>query len=72
MMALPRQTKNQGRLQTISGSVPRILQKEIGCRFANRCPYALERCASERPDEISVSETHKYRCFLTEFLTDKG
>ena len=66
MKALPRRTKHEGRLQTIDGNVPRILDKKPGCRFANRCPYAMERCASETPPEIYVSEEHKCRCFLME------
>ena len=66
MKALPRKTKHEGRLQTIDGNVPRILDKKPGCRFANRCPYAMERCQNETPPEIYVSEEHKCRCFLME------
>ena len=67
MQALPRKTKKEGRLQTIEGAVPRILEKKPECRFANRCPYATERCSREEPATIRTSETHAYRCFL-----DKG
>ena len=67
MQALPRKTKKEGRLQTIEGSVPRILEKKPECRFANRCPYATPRCSREAPAEVKISETHAYRCFL-----DKG
>lgn len=66
MKALPRKTKKEGRLQTIDGSVPRIVNKKPECRFANRCPYAVEKCFNETPKQIAVSKTHKYRCFLTE------
>lgn len=64
MKALPRRTKREGRLETIDGSVPRILDKKPGCRFANRCPYAEERCRERTPEETMVSETHRCRCFL--------
>ena len=64
MKALPRKTKREGRLETIGGSVPRILDKKPGCRFANRCPYAEERCRSQTPGETAVSRTHRCRCFL--------
>lgn len=64
MKALPRKTKREGRLETIDGSVPRILDKKPGCRFANRCPYAQELCRSRTPGETTVSETHRCRCFL--------
>lgn len=64
MKALPRKTKKEGRLETIDGSVPRILDKKPGCRFANRCPGATERCRNQTPVETAVSETHRCRCFL--------
>ena len=66
MKALPRKTKHEGRLQTIDGNVPRILDKKPGCRFANRCPYAMEKCKDNTPPEIFVSAEHKCRCFLLE------
>ena len=70
MKALPRKTKHEGRLQTIDGNVPRILDKKPGCRFANRCPYAMEKCRDNTPPEVFVSEEHKYRCFLMEENTE--
>ena len=66
MQALPRKTKDEGRLQTIDGNVPRILDKKPGCRFANRCPYATEKCKNETPGETFMGETHKVRCFRVE------
>lgn len=64
MQALPRMTKHQGRLQTIDGSVPRLTSHKAGCRFANRCPWAMERCRQEEPPVRAVSETHGFKCFL--------
>ena len=63
MQALPRRTKKEGRLQTIDGSVPRILDQKPGCRFANRCPMASERCFAQTPETAMVSPTHGCRCF---------
>ena len=62
MAALPRKTKNEGRLQTIEGNVPRITEKKPGCRFANRCPYAMEKCKTEDPPMVMVGEDHMVRC----------
>ena len=62
MAALPRKTKDEGRLQTIEGNVPRITEKKPGCRFANRCPYATEKCKTEDPPMIMVGEDHMVRC----------
>lgn len=64
MKALPRKTKKEGRLQTIDGNVPRILDRKPGCRFANRCPHATEKCFEETPPEVYLNEDHKVRCFL--------
>lgn len=66
MKALPRKTQKEGRLETIDGSVPRIMDKKPGCRFANRCPYAQDICRTETPVEVFVSDTHMYRCFLVD------
>lgn len=64
MQALPRKTKKEGRLQTIDGSVPRITEKKPGCRFANRCPYAKDKCFNETPEAVFISEDHYCRCHL--------
>lgn len=47
MKALPRGTKQEGRLQTIDGTVPRLMEVQPGCRFANRCPMAKKFAMSK-------------------------
>ena len=64
MQALPRRTKTEGRLQTISGSVPRITEKKPECRFANRCPLAQDICFQASPQSVMVKEDHMCRCHL--------
>ena len=64
MQALPRRTKTEGRLQTISGSVPRITEKKPECRFANRCPLAQDICFQASPQTVMVKEDHMCRCHL--------
>ena len=63
MQALPRITKNHGRLTTIEGSVPRITEKKEECRFANRCPYAIDKCRNQEPPLVVLENGHSYRCF---------
>ena len=63
MQALPRITKNHGRLTTIEGSVPRITEKKEECRFANRCPYATDKCRNQEPLLVVLENGHSYRCF---------
>ena len=65
MKALPRKTKKEGRLQTIGGSVPRLTESVPSCRFENRCPYAMDVCKTQDPDDFSVTESHSYRCHLS-------
>ena len=63
MQALPRITKNHGRLTTIEGSVPRITEKKEECRFANRSPYATDQCRNQEPPLVVLENGHSYRCF---------
>ncbi len=62
MQALPRQSKEEGRLETIDGTVPRLTQVQPGCRFANRCPYASETCRTQDPPTVHAGGTHYYTC----------
>ena len=66
MKALPRGTKQEGRLQTIDGTVPRLMEVQPGCRFANRCPMAKEICYEQDPAIRALSATHTYRCHFAE------
>ncbi len=66
LKALPRQPKSVGRLQTIDGSVPRLIGVGTGCRFANRCPIAKEICSVEDVPINSISDTHTYSCHFGE------
>jgi len=70
MKALPRLTKAEGRLQTIEGSVPRLTDELPGCRFANRCPYAMEKCKNTDPELHRLSDTHTFSCFLEEGVNE--
>ena len=64
MQALPRKTKKEGRLQTIDGSVPRLTENKPGCRFENRCPYAMDVCKNQDPAEYKITDSHTYNCHL--------
>ncbi len=52
-----------GRLEAISGTVPNPLHFPQGCRFAPRCPYAMDICASVPPVE-TVSGSRRVSCHL--------
>ncbi len=64
MKALPRIRKNEGKLETIPGNVPKLIGEIKGCRFANRCPNAFELCEKETPEKIEVESGHTYACHI--------
>jgi peptide/nickel transport system ATP-binding protein len=49
-------------LVSIKGTVPEQYGEIKGCRFANRCPYAITECSMEQ-NMIEVEEGHKKRCW---------
>lgn len=49
--------------QCMRGIAPSPSEMLPGCKFAPRCPYAAERCFSERPEFYSAG-AGKARCFL--------
>ena len=51
------------RLEAISGTVPNPLRFPAGCRFAPRCPYAMEVCRENQPPE-TVLNGRRVSCFL--------
>jgi len=50
------------RLQGIPGSPPSLQAPPTGCRFADRCPLAFERCAEQPPFE-QVAPGHLVACW---------
>lgn len=64
MKALPRKSKLEGHLETIDGSVPRLTDDNSGCRFENRCPYAMDICKTKDPEIKIVTKSHSFNCHL--------
>jgi len=62
--ALPDLSRRGGRLETIAGQVPALSSMPSGCRFAERCPHAWERCRAEAPVWHEAGENHRVRCHL--------
>ncbi|KQT54305.1 ABC transporter ATP-binding protein [Aureimonas sp. Leaf454] len=50
----------------LKGEVPSALSLPSGCCFRNRCPYAWERCAVERPVLRDVGGDQSVACHLTD------
>lgn len=67
LLSIPRMdTKPGSRLEAIPGAVPHPLDLPQGCKFAPRCKYATEKCETEEPDMVHVSEKQQVRCFYPE------
>jgi oligopeptide/dipeptide ABC transporter ATP-binding protein len=56
------------RLDTITGSVPNLIDLPPGCKFAPRCRARVENqlhiCTEQEPDLIEHEPGHKVRCWL--------
>ena len=48
----------------ISGSVPDAREPPSGCRFRDRCPHAMARCAEETPLLRTIAGGHRVACHL--------
>lgn len=66
MKALPTITKDEGRLETIKGTVPDLSVDIKGCKFADRCPSCTEKCRKERPEMKEISKGHFVACHCCE------
>ena len=47
----------RGRLRPIEGETPELFDVVEGCRFADRCQYAIDRCLTELPLPRLVEST---------------
>ena len=50
----------------INGGIPDARNPPSGCRFRDRCPLAVERCARELPALREVRPAHRVACHLVE------
>ena len=52
------------RLETISGTVPKLIAPPEGCRFAPRCKFVMPACTQATPALRQVAPGHKVACIL--------
>ena len=65
LRSVPRLTEaglRQRRLQTITGSVPGLLELPAGCKFAPRCAYVIRECTEGEPALLAIKDEHRARC----------
>lgn len=62
--SLPKLRGGEQKLYSIPGTVPKPKMGRVGCRFADRCPFAFDRCYEETPSLIQLNNQRTSRCFL--------
>jgi len=59
---MPALGERTGKLVTIPGIVPAADAMPSGCRFASRCPFAVDRCA-QNPPSRQIGDRHQVACW---------
>jgi len=49
---------------SIPGTVPSLVNPLPGCRFSDRCRYALEMCQTVKPELVEAEKNHFVACHL--------
>lgn len=62
--ALPGKGDRQADLAVIRGTVPRLDSPFPGCRFADRCDHAWDRCHDTPPPWVELEQGHGVLCHL--------
>ena len=60
------------RLQEIEGMVPALNQEIVGCAFAPRCSFAVDRCRAEAPTLEEKRPEHLAACWESASLPEVG
>jgi peptide/nickel transport system ATP-binding protein len=61
--SIPRLVGEQRRLASIDGQVPSPMSWPMGCRFAERCPFADAQCRAEPPPLKEAGPGHWSACW---------
>jgi oligopeptide/dipeptide ABC transporter ATP-binding protein len=62
--SIPNLDEDRPRLNSIDGVVPSPFELPVGCYFAPRCKYVMDRCLVEQPEDYTVGDNHITKCFL--------
>ena len=63
LASVPKMEEDVDRLYAIEGQPPLLHDLPVGCAFADRCPYVMDRCREEYPPEFPVDEGHYSACW---------
>ena len=62
--SVPRLGAKGARLAAIEGQPPDLATLPAGCAFAARCAFVMDRCRTDTPVDMPVSDGHLTRCWL--------
>jgi oligopeptide transport system ATP-binding protein len=66
MRSIPEPLKDEKKALTpIKGNPPSLVNVPSGCTFSPRCPYATERCRTERPERVYLGPGHYSSCHFS-------
>jgi peptide/nickel transport system ATP-binding protein len=70
--SLPGRSSGRGKLFSIPGTPPSLLNPPAGCRFHPRCPYVMEACRHEPPPPLDAipNGSHLVACHLDQSTRD--
>ncbi len=62
--SLPRVEGGRKRLRVIPGTVPSPLDFPSGCKFHPRCPIAEQKCVTDEPDLMEITDGRRAACWF--------
>lgn len=62
--SLPRLDQKGHELTSIEGQPPNLLTKPVGCSFAPRCEFAIDKCRTEQPPTYELAIGHHVACHV--------
>ena len=63
LASVPKMEEDVDRLFSIEGQPPTLHNLPVGCSFADRCQYVMDRCRTEYPPAFSAGEGHSSACW---------
>jgi len=62
--SIPNLNDNVKRLKPIDGLMPDPMSLPKGCKFNDRCKFAMDICKEKNPEMVLLNNGHKVKCFL--------
>jgi len=68
---VPEKGMKDKKLPSLPGSPPDLRKIPVGCRFADRCPLAIEECKKENVEMVSLDD-RSVRCIRINHILTQG